>query len=170
MASISPGSLGTFKSTTAEGRLIEIVTYLDNLERNATNNPEAKDAISWRIDSADQAFSGTFSLPAQQAIGVGGVLQISALPYITGGNLSPGGDAPTFVSAVPEAHLLEVLMTLQGWEANATRNPNNYNYITGTYNSDSRLYQGTFKIPVTTALETDGSLKVVAAEYLSDLP
>lgn len=163
---ITQGTLGTFKAPTAEGRAIEILTYLQNLEKDTAKNPNAVNAVTGSFVLEDGMFSGTFSLPAEQSISTGGSLTIRATPYLVGEGLAPGGDSPTFKSTYPEGYALEVLMYLQFTERIASRNPRNLNYISGTFNSDTGLYQGTFQIPIKAALSESGAVVIQADEYL----
>jgi hypothetical protein len=57
-------------------------------------------------------------------------------------------------------------MYLQGLEANTTKNPQNLNNITGSYNSDTGLYQGAFTLPVALGLTSQGRAEFAAQEYL----
>ena len=168
MANISAGTLGTFKTTKAEGRAIEVLTYCQNLERVAANNPQDVQGFQGSFDTESLLFEGSFSIPAAQALGPGGILQITVTPYLVGAVIAPGGDAPTFVSTAPEAYALEVLMYLQSLEGQATRNPQSLNYVTGTYNSDTKLYAGTFSLPITITIDSTGKPVINAVEYLSN--
>lgn len=167
MVAITPGTSGTFQASTAEGRAIEILTFIQGQESATATNPEGRNYVTASIDLDDQIFSGTFSLPATQAISGDGSLTITATPYLVGAPIVPGGGSPTFKSSLPERYLLEVLMYLQGLERVASRNPQGRNAVLGTYNSDSGVYQGSFVIPVDYAL-VNGIIQVTAKPYLTD--
>lgn len=168
MVAIAAGSLGTFKAVTAEGRALEALVFLQNLERVTANNPNDFNGVVANFDTEELLFSGTYTLPATQQIAVGGVLQISASPYLQNNVVAPGGDAPTFVSTTAEAYALEVLMYLQFLERQPTRNPQNKNCVTGSFNSDTGIYQGSFNFPISVALDTSGKVEISATEYLSN--
>lgn len=71
-------------------------------------------------------------------------------------------------STTAEGLALESLMQLQAIERTAARNPDNRNFVTGTYNSDTGIYSGTFSFPVNQAIDaTSGNLTLEAAEYLT---
>ncbi|HEY9657738.1 MAG TPA: hypothetical protein V6C65_04675 [Allocoleopsis sp.] len=167
MATIAPGTGGTFKTTTAEGRSLEVLMFVQIAESNSSNNPENQNGVDGSINTETNLFEGTFRLPANQTINGNGELVIAAIPYLVGLTITPGGDNPTFKSTNPIAYLLEVLMYLQALERNPAKNASNRNYITGTYNSDSGLYQGSFRIPIVIGLAPDGSIAVTADQYLS---
>ena len=168
MASIRPGTLGTFKASTAEGRALEIISFLQLQESDPAKNPNEVNAIVASIDFEDSYYRGSFTVPAEQSITINGLLTIAATPFLQGVLISAGGDDPTFKSAIPERYLLEVLMYLQGLERSSAHNPQSQNNIQGSYNSDSGLYQGTFQIPVTFALTDSGGLLAQAIPYLID--
>lgn len=78
-------------------------------------------------------------------------------------------DKPATIGATTaEGAALEVLMYLQSLERDTAKNPQGRNFVTGTYNSDTGIYSGTFSFPCTLALNPDGSIKLSADEYLQD--
>lgn len=167
MVAITAGSGGTFVSSTAEGRLLEAVTFLQKQEADTSKNPTGRDGVTASFDLEGATFSGTYSLPVAMAIAANGSVALTATPYITGATFAPGSGSPTFVSTAIEAYLLEVLTFLQSKEANSTSNPNGLNNVTGSYNADSGLYQGGFTIPCSFALSASGKLEVTANAYLA---
>jgi hypothetical protein len=167
MASISPGTDGTFKATTAEGRALEVLTFTQLQEQAAASNPSNRNAVIASIDLDDRELSGTFAIPAEQSFAYDGALLITATPYLENVFISVGMDEPTFKSTTLERYLLEVLMYLQWLEGQAEKNPQNANRITGSFNSDTRLYSGTFRLPLGVAIASDGKLTIQATEYLT---
>ena len=167
MVAITPGSSGTFVSSTAEARLLEAVCFLQLQEADTTKNPTGRNGVSGSFDLENKTFSGTYSFPVGMAIASNGSVQLTATPYLSAVTFSPGTGSPTFVSTTPEAYLLEVLTFLQAKEANSTSNPNGLNYVTGSYNADSGLYQGGFSLPCSFALGTGGKLEITASPYLA---
>ncbi len=167
MAAIAPGTGGSFKSSTAEGRAIEAIVFLQLAEQMEVNNPQSTNGISGAFDTEEKTFQGTYSIPASQTINGDGQLVIAAVPYLDGVAVVPGGDNPTFKSTVPEAYLLECLMYLQGLERNPVKNPQGRNNIVGTYDSDRAIYSGSFSIPVQPQLTTDGGIRFEAVPYLT---
>ncbi|OLP19816.1 hypothetical protein BST81_03540 [Leptolyngbya sp. 'hensonii'] len=165
MATITPGTGGTFKSVTAEGQAIEALIYLQDRENTTTANPNGEDRLDGNFDTDLRTFSGQFRIPASQSINGSGQLVIQAVPYLNGGAFTPGSDG-TFKSTAIEAFVLEVLMYLQVLESTPAKNPNNRNYVTGTFNADTGIYTGSFSLPIAFALAEDGSVKIQAVEYL----
>ncbi len=166
MANIAPGLGGTFKTSTAEGRALEVLMFVSLAEQQESTNPENQRNIQGSVNTSERVFEGTYRLPASQTISPTGELTISAVSYLTGLPVNPGTDNPTFKSLRSEAYLLEVLMYLQFLERNPAKNTNRLNVITGTYNSDTEQYAGTFRLPIQVGLAPDGSISVTAIPYL----
>jgi len=135
-------------------------------EQDEAKNPDAKNAVIAAIDTDELTVSGTYVIPAEQTISSDGSLKIVATSYLQSVSIVVGTGSPTFKSATLESYLLEVLMYLQFLEGQTAKNPQGVNNITGSFNSDTRVYQGTFNIPVALAIANDGSLTVQADEYL----
>lgn len=168
MATITPGSGGTFVTETAEGRLIDAVCLLQSYEADSAKNSSGRTAVSGSFSIEDLTFTGAYSLPAEQTISNSGSLTIAATPYLTGATFTPGAGSPTFKSTTIEAYCLEVLQYLQILERNTAKNPQNKNFVSGTFNSDTGVYSGTFSIPVTLEIATvaPGGVTFNAVEYL----
>lgn len=167
MAAVTPGAEGTCKSATAEGQLQEILSFLSLKQLDIQVNPGEASNILAIHDQGLGLFSGTFDLPVGQSISSGGALTLTAATYLVGSGFQVGTGG-TFKSSAPEAYALEVLMYLQGLEQVSANNPDNRNYITGTYNSDTGRYQGSFSLPITYALDAaNGAVEYTADEYLT---
>jgi len=167
MAVVTPGTDGTCKSATAEGQLMEIISFLTIKQADATANPNEVTNVFGSHDQNALVFAGTFALATTQTIGGDGSLTLAAVPYLINTGFTPGTGG-TFKSTTPEAYALEVLMYLQALEQTEGANPANRNFITGSYNSDTGLYQGSFSVPCTVALDSvTGAIEYTAAPYLS---
>lgn len=59
----TPGSGGTFKSSSIEGYLLEIVTYLEIVESNPTKNPNSNNYVSSTFDSDNRVVTGVATIP-----------------------------------------------------------------------------------------------------------
>lgn len=158
MASVTAGTGGTIKSTTAEGQLMEIVSFISQKQAIENNNPGLINNVFATHDQQQLTFAGTYNLPVSLSIGSGGVIELAAVTYLVGTAFQVGTNG-TFLANSPEGYLLEVLMYLQGLEQQPTLNPNSRNFVTGTYNSDTGRYQGSFTIPV--ILGIDGASGVI---------
>lgn len=165
MASIIPGTDASFTVATAEGQAVAAITFLNQRETTALANPNAEDRIDGVYDTDLLTFAGNFRLPAIQTLNDAGQLVIVATPYLNGGTFTPGTTG-TFKSIGIEAYCLEVLMYIQNLELQPAKNPQNRNGVTGSYNSDTKLYTGTFNFPVTQEIGADGAVRFQAVEYL----
>jgi len=147
MATVTPGTGGTIKSTTAEGQAHEIVSFISLKQASEVTNPGQVFNVLGNHDQQALLFSGTYQFSVTQAIDGNGGLVLSVNPYLVGPGFQQG-TVGTFKGNTPEKYALEVLMYLQNLERNLTSNPSARNYVTGTYNSDTGLYQGSFSLPV----------------------
>ena len=147
MATITPGTGGTIKSTTAEDQAHEILSWISLKQADSVINPGLVENITGTHDQQALVFTGTYSLSVSQAIDSNGNLTLTANTYLVGAGFQVGTGG-TFKGNSPEKYCLEVLMYLQSLEADPSKNPNNRNFVTGTYNSDSRIYAGSFSLPV----------------------
>lgn len=145
---------------------MEVLIYAQLQELDPTKNPSDRNYVLGSIDTDGLFFSGTYALPAIQSLSDDGSLRIVAIPYLQGVSVIPGTNAPTFKSELLESYLLEVLMYLQITEKQTAKNPLNRNYITGSFNSDTDVYQGSFNLPVDISISPAGSIVVDAQEYL----
>lgn len=165
MATITAGAGATFTATKAEAQAIAALNFLNQRENTSEANPNGDDRINASFDVDLLTFAGTYSLPASQVLNSLGQLVIVSTPYLSSGAFTPGTGG-TFKSVTIEAYVLEVLMYLQSLELQPTKNPQNRNYITGTYNSDSKLYAGTFNLPISISIPESGIVSFTAVEYL----
>lgn len=166
MVAVTPGTSGTCTGTTAEAQLQQIITFLRACESNPNKNPNGINGINASHNQNTSVFAGSYDIPATMTINGSGNLVLTATPYLSAHNFSVGTGG-TFKSLSPEAYALEVLMFLQQKEADSNSNTNNRNFVTGTYNSDSGKYTGTFSIPCTFAL--DSGIETVSYSVLEYL-
>jgi hypothetical protein len=76
------GTGGTFKSTTPEAYLLELVTYLQIKEADASKNPTTANNISADYSSDDNIFSGNATMPFIASLDTNGHTIISADEYL----------------------------------------------------------------------------------------
>lgn len=166
MATIQTGSGETFKTTTAEGRLIECICFIRQQELDTAKNPNEQNAVIGDFSIGTFEFSGTFNIPCTAQLTTTGSISIVAAPYLSGVTFNPGSGTPSFKSSTVEGYLLEVVTYIQALEANTTKNPQGLNNVTGNYNSDTGIYSGTFAIPITLLIGSSGEASFAAQEYL----
>jgi hypothetical protein len=166
MASVTPGVDGTIKSTTAEGQAHEILSFISLKQLSEVTNPGLVSNVLASHDQQALLFSGSYQFSVSQAIDLSGNLTLSVNPYLVGPGFQEGTGG-TFKGNTPEKYALEVLMYLQSLELNPTLNPSSRNNITGTYNSDTGLYQGSFSLPVILGIDAvTGIVNYGADPYL----
>jgi hypothetical protein len=166
MATVTPGTGSTIKSTTAEGQLHEVITFIGIRQRNSSTNPGEVENVTGQHDQQALLFSGSYQFNVSQSIASNGSLTLEAVPYLVGTGFQVGTGG-TFKGNSPERYCLEVLMYMQSLELNPATNPQNRNFITGTYNSDTGLYQGSFSLPVIVAIDAaSGVVNYGANPYL----
>ncbi len=78
----TPGTEGTFKSTTLNQYFLEVVTYLQIKENNLTTNPQTVNNISSSYDADDKLFSGNVTLPITVDFDTSGHPIILATEYL----------------------------------------------------------------------------------------
>lgn len=147
MASITPGTGGTCKSTTAEGQLQEILSFICLKQAQTTYNPGGVTNVTGIHNQQTLTYAGTYRFSVTHAIDGSGQLVLTTEPYLVGTNFTPGTGG-TFKANTPEGYALEVLMYLQNLERNPTLNPQNRNFISGSYNSDTGRYEGSYSVPI----------------------
>lgn len=166
MATVTPGVGGTIKSTTAEGQAHEILSFISLKQNSEVTNPGQVTNVLGSHDQQALLFSGTYQFSVTQSIDGSGNLNLSTNPYLIGAGFQEGSGG-TFKGNSPEKYALEVLMYLQNLERDPAKNPSNRNYVTGTYNSDTGLYQGSFSLPVIMGIDAaSGVVNYGADPYL----
>lgn len=168
MAAITPGSGGTFKTLTAEGRTLEVLVFLQTLEKNPLKNPQNRTYINGTLNTRSGLYGGTFSLPVTESLFTDGSLRLQAKTYLEDSEVVPGSGSPTFKSATAEEYTLEVLSHLQMLERTPARNPQARNAITSSYNQDTGIMQGTFSLPCEISVDPVNGLPTFSAQpYLT---
>lgn len=167
MATIIPGSSATLKSTTAESQLHELCAYLEIGESIfSRNNPNAPvDNIVGNHFQNNGTYTANFTLPVQQLINAEGQIIYSATDYISNLIFTPGTGG-TFKSSTAAGYLIEIVIYIQNLERNSTTNPENRNYVSGTFNSDSTIFSGSISLPIVMSLDDQGRVVYTAREYL----
>lgn len=165
MAAITPGTGGTIKSVTVEGQLQELCLYLQIAENSAISNPNQINNFSITHSPDTGSFTAAYTLPVQQSISASGQVIYSASDYLERLAFIAGNNG-TFKSASAAGYFMEVVIHAQNLERQSVKNPTNRNGITGTFNSDSTVFSGSIDLPISISIESDGSIKYTASEYL----
>jgi hypothetical protein len=165
MAIIVAGGGSSFKSLTAEGLLLEVITYLQNQELNISTNSLNKDFVklSYSLDSMNA--TGSFSIPAIQSIDSSGQIIVSGSNYLENIIFTPG-DGGTFKSSTLSQYFLEIVTYLQIKESNPSTNPQSTNNIFSSYDADDKIFSGSITLPLTISFDDSGHPVITAKEYL----
>lgn len=78
----SPGSGGTFKSSTAAGYLVEIIQTGQILEANSAKNPQGRNYLTGNYSSDNSRFTGSVSIPVIFGIDNEGKIYHQAVEYL----------------------------------------------------------------------------------------
>lgn len=165
MTTITPGSNGTLKSTTAEKVLIELVTILKNGESNTAINPNKRNYVTLDFNVNTGSVAISFSIPSVPVITPTGSIEITASEYLI--NLGfDSGTGGTFKSSTAAQSLIEIASYLQNKESDSASNSLGNNYTNFNYDGDKAVFGGSATIPFTVSLGSDGKPIVNVTEYL----
>lgn len=165
MAGITPGEGGTFQAGTAEGQAFQALQWWQLQEENKSINPNGEEYFtgSKNTDTDNRFFEGGWKIPA---IFTPQPLSISAGTIYQDLIFSPGTGG-TFIGTTPTAYTLEVLLWLIRRQNDTSNyNPDKFQYITGSYDANAQMWEGTFKIPYQTTLLPNGGTQDIARAYL----
>lgn len=164
MATISPGTGGTLKSTTLEKMAVEAALMLQNLEQASTSaTPPNNIAVSFFTGDSVVQIQATF--PISVSVSASGQTTINPKEYISpatafnNGGTTSDLKSTTLVDAVLE--LFQRLQNLEKTQANAANN------VQVTYDTETEIATINAELPVVYGLATDGSVAVQAISYLT---
>ncbi len=166
MAVIQVGDNGTLRSRTAEGQLQEICAYLEIGETTVSLNSSGIDNVVVTHFQNSATFTANFTIPVKQFINPGGQVVYAADDYLETLAFLPGQNG-TFKSITCAGYFVELVIYMQNLERNPTTNPQNKNYITGTFNSDSTIFSGAINLPIELSIDERGRVVYTAKEYLT---
>lgn len=78
----NPGSGGTFKAASPAQYLIEVVTFLQNLELDTAKNPQDKNFVNSTYSADDGTYSGSVTLPLSMSFDDSGRVTFTAQEYL----------------------------------------------------------------------------------------
>lgn len=82
MATITPGTGGTIKSSTAEGALLESAIYVQTLEADTSSNPNKKNFVNVTINTDAKIATISGSLPIEFSQNAAGQIIVQAVTYL----------------------------------------------------------------------------------------
>jgi hypothetical protein len=157
----------SLKSTTIPGAFLETCLLLDAAEksRNGANPGIApKNNVSIAIATDEGVATITASLPADVTVSALGV-QYNAKDYLGGvyADFTAGGD---LTSTTAMDALVQVASLLAAAEKNIQPVEDQPNNVQVESSSESGTITVSATLPVTTTINTDGTIKIVAIDYL----
>lgn len=161
MATITPGTSSTLIKTTAEGQLLEIISFLQKAESSTTFNPAKADYVQGTCNLNNSTFSGSYNIPITRTRNSTGQLVSEAKQYLTGITFT-AGTGGTFKSNNPAQYLLEIVDFLQEKELTAT--DTTYG-VTDTTDGDSMTISGSITLPLEMSID-GGNTVFSAKEYV----
>lgn len=160
MTVFNPGTGGTIKSTTYETAFLEILVRAANATR-LTDAPETA-AIAYTITQATKSLQGTFVIPFTSGLAAGLMTQ-NPTPFVdeSGYTSGTGGD-------LASTGLIDNLIELS-YRVNEL--PGKPDYVFGgldlSIDMDAKLISGSFILPVDFSINSDGSVKLSAVDFLA---
>lgn len=168
MATYTPGTGGTLKSTTLENAFHEALNSAINFEKDTAKNPQNQQKIGLSINAVTRSATGSFTFSLTKEITTAGTISFPVTDYFTTSGFTPGTGS-TIKSANLPAAIVELAELLQTREQNSTKNPQNLNTITSlNYDSEALTVDCTFAYNLDAAMATDGGLSLKAKTYLAD--
>lgn len=162
MVQITSGEGGTFSGDTAEKKAMQAITWWCLQEENESINPNEEEYFSGTKNQETKFFEGAWKIPAT----LNPTLTIIAGVIYPGVSFIPGTGG-TFKGETAEAQTLEILLWLIQKQNDTTNsNPDKFEYVTGIYNANSNMWEGTFKLPYQTILLPNGGTQDIARAYL----
>lgn len=166
MATITPGTGGTLKSTTLEGALCEALKLLKGYEQDSTKNPANLNYVfSYNQDFVTNKIDATWSIPVQRLIDTTGGTTYKCAEYLTNVGYAAGSGG-TLKSTTLANVVLEISERIQELEANPLKNTRALNQLTGSVQMDSLTFTGSFSGAIIGTPNTSGKTETTISEYL----
>lgn len=79
---VTPGTNGTFKSTTLPGYVLEVLMKLQLLEQTTANNPNNRNLVTGSFNSETGKYAGNWAIPFTAATQADGAILFTATEYL----------------------------------------------------------------------------------------
>jgi hypothetical protein len=166
MATLTPGTGGTLKSTSLEQCFHEALCRAVLLEQDSTKNPRGLNRLTLRQDARNGQAEGSFTFEVSKAISGGNPI-FTAIEHLTSG-YSPGTGG-TLKSLGLCGAILELAELIQAKQPLKSKNPQSFKTITAlTYDSVGLVVAGLFDYPIVELLTSSGEFATTAKTYLLD--
>ncbi len=165
MVAITPGTGGTFKSTSAEALLAEIIDFMQLQEVNSIRNPNARDYVRCSYDCNSYTMTASFNFPYIEALNAEGLLTANVPDYLSGTNFVLGSGG-TFKSTNVAGLCFEVAKFLDIAERDLNKNPKNENRIIVRQDVELLIATASISLPFTLTPTSTGARTAVITPYL----
>lgn len=166
MATVTPGTGATIKSTTAEGQLIEALILAKISEQDTALNPQNKNFITSASDNyLTKFFTFNASFPVNQSIDEIGKIAYSAPNYFNNLPFTPGSNG-TFKSENLPAYIIELVIYIQNLENIIAKNPQGADNINGNFDTNGVVFSCSGNIPILVEQDSSGRTLISANPYL----
>jgi hypothetical protein len=168
MATLTPGTGGTLKSTTLEAAFHEALSLAAVAEQDPLKNPQALSRIVMGLNVRTGQVTGTFTFEVVPTTGSDGSTAFPVTEYLqntgyakgTGGGLSSAGLCGAIV---------ELAEKIQAKERLSSKNPQGLNGVAGlNYATETQVVSASFDYLVTGSVSTTGAYICTAKTYLLD--
>lgn len=160
MATITPGSGGTLKSTTYEGQILELAQLLETWESTPANNPQSLDYMTVSHDGSGVT-AISFNIPLQTRI-LSDQVDYFAPEYLSGVTFAPGTGG-TLSDTTAAGYFVELVQRGQILEAQQSASDR----INGSININNLRFAGSVNLLTSITIADDGAIAIAAVEYLT---
>lgn len=168
MATLTPGTGGTLKSTTLEAAFHEALSLAAILEQDPLKNPQALSRISMNLNVRTGQVTGTFSFEVIPTTATDGSTSFPVTEYLQNTAYAKGTGGG-LVSAGLCGAIVELAEKIQAKERLASKNPQGLNGISGlNYGTETQIVNASFDYLVTGSVIAPGAYSCVAKTYLLD--
>lgn len=165
MATITPGTGSTIKSSKIEEHLLEIITFGKAQELDTAKNSAPPKSYIQGFTYTDTLFRCNLSIPVNRSTNETGGSLFTTPDYLSGVTFTPGTGG-TFKSTNFAAYLVECVLHAQELERDTAKNPSGADRITGNFDINPNVFTGSVEIPIKPGVGADGKPNFTAVEYL----
>lgn len=167
MASLTPGTGGTLKSTSIEAAFHEALCLATLAEQDSLKNPQKLRRVGLSLDLRMSQVSGSFSFVFEPTAATDGAATFPITEYLIGINYAKGTGGELKSSALCGA-IVELAEKIQAKQRLTSKNPSGMFAITRlAYNSDVKIVSGFFAYNVTGSV-VNGIFSTAAKTFLMD--
>lgn len=163
MAVITPGTGSTINATTIEGQLWQLIHLYQNAERI-----DAEQANRFESTKDDTfVMEGKFTIPGNLIwTPATGTFTDATIPYLPNTAFNAGNPLGTIKSTTLSQYFIDVVLYIITWQNNGSKNTQTLTNVTCSFNSNTRIYSGVFRLPYVTTIGANGIISESATEWL----